>query len=551
MANEAMAPGADHGPDHHPDHHHPTGWRRWLYSTNHKDIGTMYIVLSLVGALIGGAMSLWVRMELAEPGIQFNAFGAGNEADYFQFYNVLITGHGFIMVFFVVMPAMMGGFGNWFVPLMIGAPDMAFPRMNNVSFWLLAAALILLLVAAFTQGGPGTGWTVYPPLSSAQYHPGAGVDFGILSLHLAGASSVLGAINFITTIFNMRAPGLKMHRMPLFCWSILVTAFLLLLAMPVLAGALTMLLTDRNFGTTFFDPAGGGDPVLWQHLFWFFGHPEVYIIILPGFGIISQVVSTFSKKPIFGYLGMAYAMVFIGFVGFVVWAHHMYTVGLDVDTRAYFISATLVIAVPTGIKIFSWLATMWGGSIDFRVPMLFACGFIFLFVVGGVTGVALANTGIDVALHDTYFVVAHFHYVMAIAALFAMFSGFYYWIGKMSGRQYPKVLARIHFWLFFIGVNVLFFPQHFLGMAGMPRRIPDYPDAYAGWNYVSSIGAYTTTAATLLFFFIVSRTLRSGEKVAANQWGEGATTLEWTVESPAPFHTHEDLPDMTEKQPAE
>jgi cytochrome c oxidase subunit 1 len=542
----------DHGPDPHDDHHHhPTGWRRWVYSTNHKDIGTMYIVLSIIGAVAGGGMSLWFRMELAEPGIQLNPFGAGNEAEYFQFYNVLVTGHGFIMVFFVVMPAMMGGFGNWFVPLMIGAPDMAFPRMNNVSFWLLAAALVLLLVAAFTQGGPGTGWTVYPPLSNAQYHPGAGVDLGILSLHLAGASSVLGAINFITTIFNMRAPGLGMHRMPLFVWSILITAFLLLLAMPVLAGALTMLLTDRNFGTTFFDPAGGGDPVLWQHLFWFFGHPEVYIIILPGFGIISQVISIFSKKPIFGYLGMVYAMVFIGLVGFVVWAHHMYTVGLDVDTRAYFIAATLVIAVPTGIKIFSWLATMWGGSIDFRVPMLFACGFIFLFVMGGVTGVGLANAGMDIVFHDTYFVVAHFHYVMAIAALFAMFAGFYYWIGKMSGRQYPKVLARIHFWLFFIGVNVLFFPQHFLGMAGMPRRIPDYPDAYAGWNYVSSIGAYITTAATLLFFVIVWRTLRSGEKVAANQWGEGATTLEWTVESPAPFHTHEDLPDMTEKQPAE
>jgi len=547
MANEATAAVADHGPG----HHHPTGWRRWLYSTNHKDIGTMYIVLSIFAALVGGAMSTWIRMELAEPGIQFNAFGAGNEAAYFQFYNVLVTGHGFIMVFFVVMPAMIGGFGNWFVPLMIGAPDMAFPRMNNISFWLLAASLILLLVAAVTQGGPGTGWTVYPPLSSAQYHPGAAVDFGILSLHLAGASSVLGAINFITTIFNMRAPGLRLHRMPLFCWAILVTAFLLLLAIPVLAGGLTMLLTDRNFGTSFFEVSGGGDPVLWQHLFWFFGHPEVYIIIIPGFGIISQVVSTFSRKPIFGYLGMAYAMVFIGFVGFIVWAHHMYTVGLDVDTRAYFVSATLVIAVPTGIKIFSWLATMWGGSISFRVPMLFACGFIFLFVIGGVTGVALANAGMDIAFHDTYFVVAHFHYVMAIAALFAMFSGFYYWIGKMSGRQYPKTLARIHFWTFFIGVNVLFFPQHFSGMAGMPRRILDYPDAYAGWNYVSSIGSYITGASTLLFIFIVWRTLTAGEKVSANQWGEGATTLEWTVPSPAPFHTHEDLPDMSEKQPAE
>jgi cytochrome c oxidase subunit 1 len=542
MSNEATVADAGHG-------HHPSGWRRWLFSTNHKDIGTMYIVLSLVGAVVGGLFSFLIRLELMAPGIQFNLLG--DEAAYFQFYNVLVTGHGFIMVFFVVMPAMIGGFGNWFVPLMIGAPDMAFPRMNNISFWLLAAALVLLLLAAFTQGGPGTGWTVYPPLSNADFHPGAGVDFGILSLHLAGASSVLGAINFITTIFNMRAPGLTMHRMPLFCWAVLVTAFLLLLAIPVLAGALTMLLTDRNFGTTFFEVAGGGDPALWQHLFWFFGHPEVYIIIIPAFGIISQVVSTFSKKPIFGYLGMAYAMSFIGFVGFVVWAHHMYTIGLDVDTRAYFVSATLVIAVPTGIKIFSWLATMWGGSIDFRTPMLFALGFIWLFVVGGVTGVGLANAGMDIAFHDTYYVVAHFHYVMAISGVFAMFAGFYYWIGKMSGRQYPKGLAKLHFWLFFIGVNVLFFPQHFLGMAGMPRRIPDSPDAYAGWNYVSSVGSIITTVATLLFFFIVWRTLKFGEKVPANQWGEGAKTLEWTVESPAPFHTHETLPDMTGEQPAE
>ena len=528
----------------HDDHDHaPTGWRRWLFSTNHKDIGTMYLVISIIGAFVGGLMSFLIRMELQDPGIQFISD--------FQFYNVLVTGHGFVMVFFVVMPAMIGGFGNWFVPLMIGAPDMAFPRMNNISFWLLAGALVLLLVAAFTQGGPGTGWTVYPPLSSIDFHPGAGVDFGILSLHLAGASSVLGAINFITTIFNMRAPGLTMHRMPLFVWAMLVTAFLLLLAIPVLAGALTMLLTDRNFGTTFFDVAGGGDPVLWQHLFWFFGHPEVYIIIIPAFGIISQVVSTFSKKPVFGYLGMAYAMISIGFVGFIVWAHHMYTTGLGVDARAYFVSATLVIAVPTGIKIFSWLATMWGGSIDFRTPMLFAFGFIWLFVMGGVTGVALANAGMDLAFHDTYFVVAHFHYVMAIAAVFAIFSGFYYWLGKMSGRQYPTFLAKLHFWTFFIGANILFFPQHFLGMAGMPRRIPDYPDAYAGWNYVSSIGSYITFASTLLFFYILWKTFTSGEKVADNPWGEGATTLEWTVASPAPFHTHEDLPDMHVKEAAE
>ena len=520
----------------HAEHeeHHPTGWRRWVYSTNHKDIGTMYIVLSFVAATIGGLMSWMIRLELAQPGIQFISD--------FQFYNVLVTAHGFLMVFFVVMPAMIGGFGNWFVPLMIGAPDMAFPRMNNVSFWLTAAGLLLLVMSAFVGSGPGTGWTVYPPLSSADFQPGPSVDFGILALHLAGAGSILGAINFIVTIFNMRAPGMTLHRMPLFVWAILVTAFLLLLAVPVLAGGLTMLLTDRNFGTTFFEVAGGGDPVLWQHLFWFFGHPEVYIIIIPAFGIISQIVSTFSRKPVFGYLGMAYAMVSIGLVGFVVWAHHMYTVGLDVDSRAYFTAATLIIAVPTGIKIFSWLATMWGGSIEFKAPMLYAVGFIWLFVVGGVTGVLLANAGIDFALHDTYYVVAHFHYVMAIAAVFAMFGGYFYWVGKMTGKDYDEKLARIQFWVFFVGVNVLFFPQHFLGESGMPRRIPDYPDMYAGWNLLSSIGALITMAGTFMFFYLVWHTYKHGRPAEANPWGDGATTLEWAVPSPAPFHTHEDLP---------
>jgi cytochrome c oxidase subunit 1 len=527
-----MTYGAVAGHDEHD--HHPTGWKRWVYSTNHKDIGTMYIVLSLIAALIGGAMSWYIRLELAEPGLQ--------HIEDLQFYNVLVTAHGFLMVFFVVMPAMIGGFGNWFVPLMIGAPDMAFPRMNNISFWLTAAALCLLVTSAFVDGGPGTGWTVYPPLSSIAYHPSAAVDFGILSLHVAGAGSILGAINFIVTIFNMRAPGMTLHRMPLFVWAILVTAFLLLLALPVLAGALTMLLTDRNFGTAFYTVAGGGDPLLWQHLFWFFGHPEVYIIILPAFGIISQLVSTFSKKPVFGYLGMAYAMVSIGVVGFIVWAHHMYTTGINVNSRAYFTAATLIIAVPTGIKIFSWLATMWGGSIDFKAPMLFAMGFIWLFVLGGVTGVVLANAGIDFALHDTYYVVAHFHYVMAIAAIFAMFGGYYYWIGKMSGHQYSEGLAKAQFWIFFIGVNVLFFPQHFLGLAGMPRRIPDYPDVYSGWNMVSSIGAAITMFGTLMFFYIIWHTFRSGKVAQANPWGEGATTLEWSVPSPAPFHTHEVLP---------
>ena len=528
MAHAAVAAHGAHD-------HLPTGWRRWVYSTNHKDIGTMYIILSMVAALIGGVMSWYIRLELAQPGIEYITDT--------QFYNVLVTAHGFLMVFFVVMPAMIGGFGNWFVPLMIGAPDMAFPRMNNISFWLLAAALTLLVLAMFVGEGPGTGWTVYPPLSSIAYHPGPSVDFGILALHIAGASSILGAINFIVTIFNMRAPGMTMHRMPLFVWSILVTAFLLLLALPVLAGALTMLLTDRNFGTNFYEAAGGGDPVLWQHLFWFFGHPEVYIIIIPAFGIISQLVSTFSKKPVFGYLGMAYAMIAIGFVGFIVWAHHMFTSGIGVNARAYFTVATLIIAVPTGIKIFSWLATMWGGSLEFKAPMLYALGFIWLFVLGGVTGVVLANGSIDFALHDTYYVVAHFHYVMAIAAIFAMFGAWFYWIGKMAGREYPEGLAKVQFWVFFIGVNVLFFPQHFLGVAGMPRRIPDYPDVFTGWNVVSSIGAAITMIGTLMFYYIVLYTVFAGRRTSvANPWGAGATTLEWTVPSPAPFHTHEELP---------
>ncbi|MDC0608009.1 cytochrome c oxidase subunit 1 [Amylibacter sp.] len=544
------------------DHARPGFFTRWFMSTNHKDIGILYLFTAGLLGFVSVSFTIYMRLELMEPGVQYMcmenldkvanaaALAAGECTPNGHLWNVLITGHGILMMFFVVIPAMFGGFGNYFMPLMIGAPDMAFPRLNNLSFWMYFTGSTLAVLSIITPGGndqagSGVGWVLYAPLSTRE--GGMSMDFAIFAVHVSGASSILGAINMITTFLNMRAPGMTLHKVPLFAWSIFVTAFLILLSLPALAGAITMLLTDRNFGTTFFDPAGGGDPILYQHLLWFFGHPEVYMIIVPGFGIVSHVISTFSRKPIFGYLPMVYAMVAIGALGFVVWAHHMYTVGMSLTQQSYFMLATMVIAVPTGIKIFSWIATMWGGSVEMKTPMLWAFGFLFLFTVGGVTGIVLSQAGVDRAYHDTYYVVAHFHYVMSLGAVFCIFAGIYYWFTKMSGRAYPEWAGKLHFWMMFIGANITFFPQHFLGRQGMPRRYIDYPEQFAYWNEISSYGAFLSFASFVFFIVVIFYSLIWGRKVTEPAyWGKHADTLEWTLPNPPPEHTFETLPKQSD-----